>query len=830
MESMQDKNPQEGRVNDRMLVVADDQGLLAALAELVADLGYEVDTAAGRRQAEQRLAAGAYALVITAIVSTEGQGDMAFLAAIKEVNPEAGVIVVADRPDRYSFAELLSHGAPCCISLPLRRDELVAKIARVMHEKQLLQAHRDELQTKTVLNGLLQLSMEEYPLPEMLRRFLLLITSFPSLGLKPQGAVLLVDEHDPRKLVMAAQHNLAPPLVKTCAEVPFGRCLCGRAAAGGELLFVSHVDERHENNFEGMPEHGHYCVPIKAADGELLGVYTLYVSGNLVSKPAIEETLRAVAAALAAIIRHQRITRVVAESEARYRAITEAASDGIVMMDQHGLISFLNPMAERMFGYTAGEAIGKDLHALLVPPRYAKDYQPALAHFWATGQGAAIGRTLELYGRHRDGHELPVELSISALRHEDSWQAVAIIRDISERKRLAAEKDKLNHELQQAYKMDALGTLAGGIAHDFNNLLTAILGFTELVKDDLPGDSLAHADLVKVIGAGKRARDLTRQILAFSRQSEHDKVPVKMQLILQEAMKLLQISLPSTISIQLDIDQNCPAILADHGQIHQIIMNLCTNAYQAMKEGGGTLAVGLRPVSLDQAAVGGIVGLIPGEFVQLTVADSGTGIHHEVVPRIFDPFFTTKPQGEGTGMGLAIVHGIVAELGGAVQVYSSPGQGAEFRVFLPVATAFDVGLNQLEPGGVGPGHEQILLVDDESSLLEIITANLSKFGYAVTPRTSSTEALAAFRAMPDKFDLVVTDQAMPSMTGMDMAREILKIRAVPIILLTGYADDTTSELAREVGISEVLSKPATLHDLTRSIRRHLRGADVVLNA
>jgi len=820
MGSTQGSNVQTGR-NDRLLVIADDPELLATTAELVTALGYEVVTASGRSEAEQRLVAGSYAVIITNIVAVEGQGAMAFLATIKAVNPEAGIIVVADRPDRYSFAELLSHGAPCYINLPLRRDELAAKISRVLYEKQLLQAHRDELQTKTVLNGLLQLSMEEYPLAEMLQRFLLLITSFPSLGLKPQGAVLLVDEQNPRRLVMAAQHNLAPPLVQICAEVPFGHCLCGRAAASGELLFVNHVDERHENHFEGMPEHGHYCVPIKAADGELLGVYTLYVAGDLVSKPVIEATLKAVAAALAAIISHRRVAGLVAESEARYRAITEAASDGIVMMDQQGLISLINPAAERMFGYPEGEAIGKNLHALLVPPRYAKDYQPALAHFWGTGQGAAIGRTVELFGRHRDGRELPIELSLSALRHKDSWQAVAIIRDISERKRHEAEKERFNHELQQAYKMEAIGTLAGGIAHDFNNLLTAILGFTELVKDDLPEDSLSHVDLEKVIGAGKRARDLTRQIMAFSRQSEQEKIPLKMQLILKEAMKLLRASIPSTIAMGQEIDQDCPAILADPGQLHQIIMNLCTNAYQAMKEGGGTLTVGLRPVSIDQAAAGGIVGLQPGEFVQLTVADSGPGIHPEVAARIFDPFFTTKPQGEGTGMGLAIVHGIVAELGGAVQVHSSPGQGAEFRVFFPVAAGFDIGPQPAGPDG-GHGHERILLVDDEGPLLEIGTRNLSKFGYAVTPRTSSTEALAAFRAMPDKFDLVLTDQAMPNMTGMDMAREILKIRAVPIILLTGFADAATSGLAKAAGIAEVLTKPADLNDLTRAIRRHLR--------
>jgi len=807
---------------DRLLVVADDPGPLAIIAELVRDLGYEVTTAAGRQEAEQHLAADPYALVITTIVAIEGRGDMAFLATIKERNPDIGIIVISDQPGRYSFLELLKYGAPDCLDLPLGRDDLAAKISRVLGEIQQLQSRRDELQTQAVLNGLLWLSMEEYPLPEMLQRFLLLITSFPSLGLKPQGAVMLVADHDSQKLVLAANHNLAPALIQTCAEVVFGHCLCGRAAASGELLFVNHVDERHENQFPGMPEHGHYCVPIKAATGELLGVYTLYVSGNFVNKPVVEETLKAVAAVLATIIRHQRITGILTEREARYRAITDAAMDGIVMMDHQGRISFVNPAVERMFGYSASEAIGQDLHALLALPKYAKEYQPAVAHFLATGTGDALGRTIEVEGRHRDGRELPIELSISALGHQAAWQAVAIVRDISERKRHDAEKDRLNRELQQAYKMDAIGTLAGGIAHDFNNLLTAILGFTDLVQYDLPEDSQPYADLAKVIGAGNRARDLTRQILAFSRQAEQEKIPVKVQLILKEAMKLLRSSIPANISIRQDISQECPSIMADPGQLHQIIMNLCTNAYYAMKESGGALAVDLKTVHFDQEA-DCPVGLSPGEFVQLTVADSGPGIQPEVAARIFEPFFTTKPQGEGTGMGLAIVHGIVAELGGVIQVASSPGQGAEFRAYFPVATAFNLSLEHLEPGVDGQGNEHILVVDDDKIVLEISTRNLSKLGYAVTPLSSSTEALATFLAMPDKFDLVLTDQAMPDMTGVDLAREILKIRDVPIILLTGFADSATPKMAKEVGILEVLTKPAEHHHLTRAIRRHLQS-------
>lgn len=811
--------------NRHLLVVADASDTSSAIAREIAGLGYDVDVAESRDEAEQYLAGNSYAAVITAIVSASGQSGMGFLAAIRERHPEIGIIVFADGPESYSLEELLDNGASDCIALPLRRDELAGKISHVLRERKLIKAHKDELQTQTVLNGLLQLSMEDCSFQEMLQRFLVLITSFPRLGLKPQGAVLLVDEHDTEKLVLSAQHNLAPPLLKTCAEVPFGRCLCGRTAASGELLFVSHVDERHENRFEGMVEHGHYCVPIKAADGTLLGVFTLYLPGNYLRNTGVEDTLRAVAAALAGIIRYQRMVRTVADREARYQAITDAALDGIIMMNNQGRINFFNPAAERMFGCPALEAIGQHLQDFLVVSDHTTDDQQTLVRFLDTSQGEKLGRTIEVLGRHRAGHDLPLELSLSSLRHKDAWQAVAIVRDISERKRHEQEKERLTRELQHAYKMEAIGTLAGGIAHDFNNLLSAILGFSELAKEEVPEGSQASDDMDKVIGAARRARDLTRQILAFSRQSEQEKIPVRMQLIIKEAMKLLRSSIPSTISVTMEIDNDCPAILADPGQLHQIIMNLSTNAYYAMKETGGELKVVLRSLVVTQAEADGVVGLAPGDFVQFAVADNGSGIPPDVLPRIFDPFFTTKPQGEGTGMGLAIVHGIVTELGGTVQVHSKIGKGTEFTVLFPVVAGLETSFKQPEPAYGTHGHDQILLVDDESSLLEVCTRNLIKFGYSVTARSSSIEALAAFRAMPDKFGLVLTDQAMPNMTGVDMAKEILKIRALPIILMTGFADAGTPKLAEEVGIAEVLIKPVPLEELNRAILRHLRKSE-----
>lgn len=810
--------------NGRLLVFAEDPGLLASVTDQLSGLGYSWDAVKSKSEAEERLIAVPYDLVIAVIGSASSPDGLAFLAKIKADYPEIGVIVVADRCDCYLLEAMGDKGACDCLDLPLCHNELAGKISRVLRERKLIHAHHDELQTQTVLNGLLLLSMEECSFQEMLQRFLVLITSFPRLGLRPQGAVLLVDEHDPKNLILSAHHNLAPQLLKTCANVPFGRCLCGRAAASGELLFVRHVDEQHENRFDGMLEHGHYCVPIKAADGTLLGVFTLYLPANFHKNLATEETLRAVAAALAGIIRYQRMIRRVTESEARYHAITDAAMDGIIMMDQQGRINFFNPGAERLFGCLGKEAVGYHLQDLIVLASHTKDDQLSLESFFEFNSTQVVGgKTIKALGRHRQGHEVPLELSLSSLQYNDAWQTVAIVRDISERKRHEEEKDQLNRKLQHAYKMEAIGTLAGGIAHDFNNLLSAILGFSELAMEEVADRSQAREDLEKVITAANRARDLTRQILAFSRQSEKEKTPMKIQLILKEAMKLLRSSIPSNIDIIMNIDQDCPTVLADPGQLHQIIMNLCTNAYYAMKQTGGTLSVELRFLRLTPEEAKSIVGLSSGEYVLLIVADSGPGIQPEIIHKIFDPFFTTKPQGEGTGMGLAIIHGIISELGGAIQVHSQLGQGAEFKVLFPVVKGCDFSLKQLGPCFGAHGAEQILVVDDESSLLEVSARNLTKLGYVITARTSSVEALAAFRAMPNKFDLVLTDQAMPNMTGLDMAREILKIRTLPIILMTGFADVGTPELAKNAGISEVLIKPVALEDLNRSILRHLRS-------
>ena len=396
------------------------------------------------------------------------------------------------------------------------------------------------------------------------------------------------------------------------------------------------------------------------------------------------------------------------------------------------------------------------------------------------------------------------------------------MRDFSARKQTLEEKERLEVQLQQAQKMEAIGTLAGGIAHDFNNILFPIIGYTEMVMDDVQKNSVARGNLEQVLKAANRATDLVRQILAFSRQSEQELKPLRIQLLLKEALKPLRASLPSTIEIRHKIDNNCGAVMADFTQMHQLIMNLCTNAYHAMRENGGLLEATLTEVELDSDDLRSNLDLNPGTYLKLIVTDTGHGMDRIVMERIFEPFFTTKDPGEGTGMGLSIVHGVVKSHGGRITVYSEPGEGTTFQVYLPRIDikGTEREIRPSEP--VPKGKERILFVDDEVPIVQMMQQMLESLGYHVTARTSSIEALEAFHSQPDKFDLVLTDQTMPNMTGAKLAQKLIEIRPdIPIILFTGFSERITEESAKTIGIRQYVMKPVVRGELARAIRRVL---------
>jgi signal transduction histidine kinase/ActR/RegA family two-component response regulator len=378
---------------------------------------------------------------------------------------------------------------------------------------------------------------------------------------------------------------------------------------------------------------------------------------------------------------------------------------------------------------------------------------------------------------------------------------------------------KYERQLQQVLKIQAIGTLAGGIAHDFNNILFPIVGYTELTMDEVSEDSVAHKNLEEILKAAHRATELVKQILTFSRQSGQERKPVKVQYILKEALNLLRASIPTSIEIIHNIDDDCNPVMGDATQIHQVIMNLCTNAYQAMQDKGGKLEVILNEVDIGYEETIEKIGMQPGKHLQLTVKDEGCGMDAAVLGRIFEPYYTTKEQGKGTGLGLSVIHGIIKNHRGDITVASSLEKGTTFQVNLPIIENAEV-VTEFEPSnGAAKGNERILLIDDEEQIISMEQQMLENLGYQVTALTDSVEALDEFAKQPQNFDLVITDMTMPHMTGDELAQKLLDIKPdIPVILCTGFNEDITEEKALSMGIQKFVMKPVIKNDLATSIR------------
>ncbi|MDY6950754.1 MAG: PAS domain S-box protein [Thermodesulfobacteriota bacterium] len=428
---------------------------------------------------------------------------------------------------------------------------------------------------------------------------------------------------------------------------------------------------------------------------------------------------------------------------------------------------------------------------------------------------------------HADGSRRHVSLSEATFldRKGEVGGVIGAVIDITERKRAEEEKRRLGDELRQAQKVEAIGTLAGGIAHDFNNILASIMGYGELALDDAPKGSPLDNNLQQIFQAGRRAKDLVNQILTFSRQGDEERRPVQMAPLINEALKLLRSSLPATVDIREQIETDLDNVLADPTQIHQIVMNLCANASHAMRKNGGILEVNLRQVEVDPDSIAEHSGITPGPYVRLTVSDTGHGMPRETLERIFEPYFTTKEKGEGTGMGLSVVHGIVRSYEGTITVYSEPGNGTTFNVYLP-AIKGRVEAQQQARAPLPTGRECILFVDDEPPLADLGKQKLRRLGYEVTTRTSSVEALELYKAKPDAFDLVITDMTMPQMTGDRLASEMMKVRPdIPVILCTGYSTQISKEKAKGLGIRGFAMKPIVTRELAEMVRQVLDGKE-----
>jgi PAS domain S-box-containing protein len=486
-------------------------------------------------------------------------------------------------------------------------------------------------------------------------------------------------------------------------------------------------------------------------------------------------------------------------------------SDGILVADENRVVRYVNPAFEKMSGFMYNELVGKK--AEMIWSEYNEKSFPD--NLWSSlNQGNSWkGR---MTNRRKDGNLYESETKISIVRNRNGniTHFVSVTQDVT-------HETRLEKQLIQAQKMQAIGTLAGGIAHDFNNILSAIMGYTEICMLQAPKDSQIPRRLGRVMHACQRARELVKQILTFSRQTKQEHNQIQMHLIVKEALKLLRASLPSTIEIRQEIHTDSSYVMADPTQIHQVLVNLCTNAAHAMQENGGTLSVKLDDVQLDNELLKKFSGLKPGSYVRLTVRDTGRGMDRQTMEHIFDPFFTTKKFDEGTGMGLAVVRSIVGNHGGAVYVSSEPGKGSTFEVLFPRATIEPV-LEKKSSAHLPRGNERILLVDDEEFIVDMAKEMLESLGYTITTTGSSPEALKWFDQSPHDFDLVITDQTMPNMTGTEMAERMLNIRPdISIILCTGYSEEIVPERTESRNIKAVIMKPFIIQEMALTVRKVL---------
>ncbi len=505
------------------------------------------------------------------------------------------------------------------------------------------------------------------------------------------------------------------------------------------------------------------------------------------------------------------------ETEKKYRDLAESLPQIIFEVDLNGTLRYVNQTGLQLFGYTKEEVVnGFNVMDVFIP----EDRERLAANIMGNIQGQIFGRQ-DYTAVRKDGTTFPVGAHASPVMSGKTATGLrGILIDLTATQQAKEEKKKLEIQLQQAQKMEAIGALAGGIAHDFNNILSAIIGYTELAMLN-EGAEHCTGELNEALTAANRAKDLVKQILAFSRQTDEDRMPVRVGLVAKEALKFLRATIPTTIEIKTRIDDKSGAVFANSVELHQIIMNLCTNAHHAIGDQAGCLEVVVENTEIEPSQKNDLIDLEIGSYVKISIKDTGHGMSSDVITKIFDPYFTTKDKGVGTGLGLAVVHGIVKKYGGAIRVESQLGKGTTFHIYLPKAN-IAAPINTDQPKSIIGGSERILFVDDEKMLVAIGQQTLERLGYNVVSRTSPIEALELFKAKPDHFDLVITDQTMPGMTGDALARELMGINPnLPIIICTGYSHTIDQERAKQIGVKAFVMKPILIHEIAAAVRQVL---------
>ncbi|MGD0233055.1 MAG: PAS domain S-box protein [Syntrophorhabdales bacterium] len=609
----------------------------------------------------------------------------------------------------------------------------------------------------------------------------------------------------------------------------FGVAVCGCAARDACRIVAENIPTTPDIRTELVRSFGikaYACHPL-FAQGRVIGTLSFGTKSRLTFTDDELSLMKTVADQVATAMERVRLLQAAEEradelgqlvqertaalqlANTYHRSLIETSLDPLVTISPEGMVTDVNTATERVTGYSRDALVGTDFSDYFTDPERAR------AGYRLVFKDGLV-RDYELEIRHRDGHVTPVLYNASVYR-DGAGQVVGVFaaaRDITEHK-------QMDEQLRQAHKMEAIGTLAGGIAHDFNNILAIIIGNAELAIDEVSEDMGAHHNLEQIFKAGMRGRNLVRQILTFSRKTEHERKPLPLAPLVKETFDLLRASLPTTIGITLNLKTSDDMVLADATQVQQVLMNLCKNAADAMRAAGGSLEVSLSETTFTDDTPLPESDMEPGAYVTLTVSDTGHGMDEAVQKKLFEPFFTTKEKGQGTGMGLAVAYGIVKAHHGAITVSSKPGQGSTFIVYLPQYMS-DEKPEQKTHSVTPGGKERILFVDDEEALVELGEYMLQRLGYQVVGKTDSMDALKTFAEHPESFDLVITDQTMPEMTGALLAQKLREIRPdIPVVLCTGFSETISAEEAESIGIQAFVMKPLSKDEAAETIRRVL---------